>query len=408
MKLVILTQYYPPETGAPQNRLHALAQRLRAKGVDVEVLTAMPNYPKMEIFEAYRGKRYLREDIDGITVHRSRIYVRKSAGIFHRLLNYYSFVWTSFWTGLRCLSDFDFIMVESPPLFLGKSAWLLSKIKGARMIFNVSDLWPESAEKLGLVTNKLFLKIATWLEEFLYRRAVIIAGQTQGIVRNISDRFPQQKVHWLPNGVDPQFFDAAGVVSDWRERMGYGKGELLLLYAGIIGHAQGLEVVLKAAKRLQHIPSVRFIILGHGPEKENLMRIKKDLALNNVDFLDAVGKKDIPQIVSSIDMAVVPLKKLPLFEGAIPSKIFENLALKKPLLLGVNGEAKVLFIDEAGAGLHFEPEDDAALSLQVERVVNGEVSVKEMGERGRTFVMEKFNRNTIADEFLKVLESLQS
>lgn len=367
----------------------------------------MPNYPKMEIFEAYRGERYLSEEIDGITVHRSRIYVKKSAGIFHRLLNYYSFVWTSFWTGWRRLPAFDFIMVESPPLFLGKSAWLLSKLKGARMIFNVSDLWPESAEKLGLVTNKVFLKTATLLEEFLYRNAALITGQTQGIVHNISGRFPQKRVHWLPNGVEPRYFNAADIDGGWRLRAGYADDELLLLYAGIIGHAQGLEVILKAAARLQHFPAVRFILLGDGPEKQKLIGIKDELALNNVDFLDPVGKNEIPAIVKAIDMAVVPLKKLPLFEGAIPSKIFENLALKKPLLLGVNGEAKTLFIDQARAGLHFEPEDDAALAVQIERVVKGEVSLEAMGDRGRDFVMEKFNRNTIADEFLKVLESLQ-
>ncbi len=407
MKLLILTQYYPPETGAPQNRLHALARRLRDNGVEVEVLTAMPNYPKMEVFEGYRGEQYLREEIDGITVHRSRIYVRKSKGIVHRLLNYYSFVWTSFWTGWRRLPQFDFIMVESPPLFLGKSAWLLSKLKGARLVFNVSDLWPESAEKLGLVTNKVFLSMATWLEEFLYRKSALITGQTQGIVHNISSRFPQKLVHWLPNGVEPAFFNTEGLDRSWRQRMGYADGDLLLLYAGIIGHAQGLEVILKAGKRLQHRPNVRFILLGDGPLKPELIALKDKMALSNVDFLAPVGKAEIPAIVQAIDMAVVPLKKLPLFEGAIPSKIFENLALQKPLLLGVDGEAKVLFIDEARAGLYFEPENDAELAAQIERVLQGDVSLEEMGSRGRAFVKEKFNRNNIADEFLKVLESLQ-
>jgi glycosyltransferase involved in cell wall biosynthesis len=292
-------------------------------------------------------------------------------------------------------------------LFLGKTAWLLSKLKGARMVFNVSDLWPESAEKLGLVTNRIFLKAATLLEEFLYRRAALITGQTQGIVQNIAGRFPHKRVHWLPNGVEPHLFNANDIDKGWRKRMGYSETEFLLLYAGIIGHAQGLEVILKAAKRLDGYPSVRFILLGDGPEKEKLIALKNELALTNVDFLDPVGKPEIPAIVQGIDMAVVPLKKLPLFEGAIPSKIFENLALKKPLLLGVKGEANVLFIDEARAGLYFEPEDDEALAMQIERAVKGEVSLQEMGERGKTYVMKKFNRNTIADEFLKVLESLQ-
>lgn len=407
LKLLILSQYYPPETGAPQNRLHALAQRLKANGVDVDVLTAMPNYPKMEIFEGYAGKSYVREMIDGITVHRSRIFVKKSGGIAARLLNYYSFTWTSFWTGWRRLGRYDFIMVESPPLFLGKSAWLLSKLKGAGLIFNVSDLWPESAEKLGLVTNKAFLKMATWLEEFLYRKSILITGQTQGIVANIATRFPKKHVHWLPNGVDTSYFDTREVDETWRVRMGYEKGQVLLLYAGIVGHAQGLEIILKAAQRLKHRKKVRFIILGDGPVKAGLIKRKAELQIDNVDFLDPVGKTEIPAIIKSIDMAIVPLKKLPLFEGAIPSKIFENLAMEKPLLLGVNGEAKALFIDTAQAGLHFEPEDDLHLATQIERVLDGMVSLPEMGRNGREYVMKYFNRNVIADEFLEVLISLK-
>lgn len=408
MKFLILTQYYPPETGAPQNRLHALALRLKTKGVAVEILTAMPNYPKMEIFEGYKGQNYVLEMIDGIKVHRSRIFVKKSGGISARLLNYYSFAWTSFWTGWRRLERFDFIMVESPPLFLGKSAWLLSRLKGAGLIFNVSDLWPESAEKLGLVTNKVFLKMATWLEEFLYRKSVLITGQTQGIVANISERFPEKRVHWLPNGVDTSYFDTSEVDRTWRAGMGYQNDQLLLLYAGIIGHAQGLEVILKAAHKLQHRKSVRFIILGDGPMKGEMIRLKAELQLDNLDFLDPVGKTEIPGIIKSIDIALVPLKNLPLFEGAIPSKIFENLAMEKPLLLGVNGEAKTLFIDSAKAGLHFEPENHLHLASQIERVLDGEVSLEEMGQNGRTYVMKYFNRNVIADEFLKVLESLTS
>ena len=148
MKLLILTQYYPPEIGAPQNRLHELAVRLKASGIDVEVLTAMPNYPKMEIMEAYRKGAIREEIIDGVNVKRSKIYVSNSKKIIPRLLNYFSFVWTSYWTG-RNYNDVDYLMVESPPLFLGYSAMALSKKLKAKMIFNVSDLWPESAEKMG-------------------------------------------------------------------------------------------------------------------------------------------------------------------------------------------------------------------------------------------------------------------
>ena len=172
MKLLILSQYFPPETGAPQNRLYELAVRLKKLGVDVTVLTAMPNYPKMEIFEEYQGKNYHFEEIDGIPVHRTKIFVSKKKSIFHRLLNYFSFTISSYLKG-RTLDNFDFILCNSPPLFLGYTAIALSKKLNAKLIFNVSDLWPESAEKLGIVTNKHLLKLAYNLEEKCYQTACL-------------------------------------------------------------------------------------------------------------------------------------------------------------------------------------------------------------------------------------------
>jgi hypothetical protein len=153
MKLLLLTQYFPPEVGAPQNRLYDLALRLQQKGVHVSVVTAMPNYPQMRIHEYYKNKFYHYEDMSGLQVHRSWIYVTKDRSIIKRLLNYFSFVFSSFFIACFKLRNFDFILCESPPLFLGISGFFLAKLKGAKLIFNISDLWPESAEKLGLVTN---------------------------------------------------------------------------------------------------------------------------------------------------------------------------------------------------------------------------------------------------------------
>lgn len=406
MRLLILSQYYPPETGAPQNRLHELAIRLKKNGVDVEILTAMPNYPKMSIFSEYKGKRYLKEEIDGLSVHRTWIYVKNSKSIFHRLLNYFSFVFSSLFWGTFKLRNFDFVLVESPPLFLGISAILLSKFKGAKMIFNVSDLWPESAEKLGLVKNKIFLGAATWLEEYCYKKAVLITGQTQGIVSNIQNRFPHKTVYWLPNGVDLDVFNPDDIQSNWRAKHGFDKNDLLFFYGGIIGHAQGLEVVLKAANKVKGLNEIKFILLGDGPVKKELIQLKNELRAENVYFFDSVSKNEIPEIVSAIDIALIPLKKLPLFEGAIPSKIFENLAMKKPLLLGVDGEARELFINRGKAGYYFEPENHESLALMVENIHQNKENLTELGENGRRYVMQNFNRNSISEQFLHVLKSI--
>lgn len=397
MKLLILTQYYPPEIGAPQNRLHELAVRLKSKGIEVEVLTAMPNYPSMEIMDAYKGGKIKYETIDGISVHRSKIYVSKSKSIISRLLNYFSFVFTSYFKG-RKLSSFDFLMVESPPLFLGYSAILLSKKLKAKLIFNVSDLWPESAEKLNLVTNRRLLNLAYSLEKKCYEKAFLVTGQTMGIVDNIKSRFPKKDVYWLPNGVDLNYYNPESKIeSNFRNENGFGETDFLIIYGGIIGYAQGLEVILYAANELKSFDKIKFILQGSGPELERLMLLKTKLELNNVYFLPPVNKKLMPSILFAINVAVVPLKKLDLFTGAIPSKIFEALSMKVPLLLGVDGEAKEHFIDNAKAGLYFEPENSKDLAEKVSQLYLDNSLVLQMGENGRKYVNQWFNRNNIAN-----------
>lgn len=406
MKILILTQYYPPEIGAPQNRLHELAIRLQSSGANIEVLCALPNYPKMQLHEDYLKGKNREEIIDGIQVHRSWIYISKSKGILSRLLNYFSFVWTSYWRGQK-LGAFDFLLVESPPLFLGYTAMALSRKLKAKLIFNVSDLWPESAEKLGIVQNQLFLKLAYKLEAQCYHSATLITGQTEGIVNDISKRFPEKLVYWLPNGVNIEFYDPSKFSAhDFRTKNGFLPSDLLFFYGGILGHAQGLEVILKAANLLIEQTNVHFIIQGSGPEKEKLQALKEAHQLKNVHFLEPVAKKDMPQILKAIDVALVPLKKLPLFEGAIPSKVFEALAMEVPLLLGVDGEARRHFIDNAQAGWFFEPENHTALADAIQVLIQHPESIQIAGQKGRKYVSTHFNRDQIAASLYKRLKHM--
>lgn len=408
MKLVILTQYFPPEVGAPQNRLYELAVRLKQRGIDVSIMTAMPNYPQMEIHKNYKGKCFCKEEMDGMTIYRSWIYVSKSKSVVKRLLNYFSFVFSSLFYGLFKLKRQDFLLVESPPLFLGATAYLLAKAKGAKLIFNVSDLWPESAEKLGIISNKFLLKSATVLEEFCYRKASLISGQTQGIVGNISSRFPKKDVYWLKNGVDINLYDAEKTADKgkWRKSQGYGQNDFILFYGGIIGHAQGLEIILNAAKRLEEYSDIRFVLLGNGPEKPKLLAMKEELGLKNLDFYDAVPKVQMHSIISDIDASVIPLKKLDLFKGAIPSKIFENLAMKKPVILGLEGEAKTLFVEQGKCGVAFEPENESDLTDKILQLYNDRGLVKTLGDNGLKYASENFNRDKIAKEFYDKLQTL--
>ncbi len=406
MRLLLLTQYYPPEIGAPQNRLHELAVRLKSNGVHVEVLTALPNYPQMTIMQGYEKRKNREQIIDGIEVHRSWIYVSKSKGIVARLLNYFSFVWSAYWRG-RQMKSFDFLMVESPPLFLGYTAMALSRRLKAKLIFNVSDLWPESAEKLGIVQNQLFLKLAYKLEAQCYHSATLITGQTQGIVDDITHRFAHQNVYWLPNGVNIDFYDPVKFdPGDFRFQNGFTDQDILFFYGGIIGHAQGLEVILNAAKLLSDLTPIQFILQGSGPEKLRLEKLKTELGLTNVHFLEPVPKSNMPTVLKAIDIALVPLKKLALFEGAIPSKIFEALAMEVPLLLGVDGEAKQHFIEKARAGWYFEPENANDLASVIKTILSNPTSIHEAGKNGRIYVSKHFNRDQIAASLYEQLKKL--
>ncbi len=397
MKIVILTQYFPPEIGAPQNRLFELAIRLQKKGAEVTILTAMPNYPSMEIHPEFKGKFFVKEKMEGLSILRSFIYVSKSKSIVKRLLNYYSFVLSSFFMGCFRLKEHDFIICESPPLFLGKTGWLLSIIHRSKFIFNISDLWPESAEKLGLVSNKTVLRLSTLMEEFFYKRSFLITGQTQGIVANIKKRFPDKNVYWLPNGVDLKIF-VADKNQEWRLKNNFIKSDFIFLYAGIIGHAQGLEVILQCAEFTKEQSQVKYVLLGAGPEKNKLIELKEQKGLNNVLFLDPVSKMEMKSVLASADATIIPLRKLDLFLGAIPSKIFENLAMKVPVILGVDGEARELFVEKGKCALYFEPENADELNKQVQTLILDAGLRNTLSENGLKYVSENFERNTIADK----------
>jgi glycosyltransferase involved in cell wall biosynthesis len=224
-------------------------------------------------------------------------------------------------------------------------------------------------------------------------------------VDDICARFPNKKVYWLPNGVDLTFYNPSNIqVGNFRKDHGFTDQDVIFFYGGIIGYAQGLDLIIKAANLLREYSSIQFVIQGSGPEKESLVALKDSLSLTNVHFLEPVAKSEMPAILKSIDVALVPLKNLPLFNGAIPSKVFEALAMQVPLLLGVDGEARHHFIEKGKAGLFFQPENADELAKQALFLTENLSKRLEMGQNARRYVIENFDRNKIANEFKKQLE----
>lgn len=406
MKILFLTQYCPPEVGAPQNRIFEFAKQLKKFNHEVTILTAMPNYPKGEIFEGYRDKKVVLEEIDGIKIVRTSIYATKDKSFTKRLRNYLSFTFSSVLTGSKYIDKQDAIITESPPLFLGWSGYILAKKKKAKFIFNISDLWPESAVKLGVLHNKLLISLSTWLEEFCYKKAHAVTGQTKGIVDNIVSRgFDKNKVHLITNGVDTEFFKRENRDEEFRKELGV-DGKFAICYAGIHGIAQGLEVIIDAADILRDYKDIQFLFFGDGPEKEKLIDMVKEKGLNNVTFMPVQSKPKMPRIVASMDATIIPLKKLDLFKGALPSKMFESLASELPIVLAVEGEAEKL-INDAQAGITVEPENSKEIAEAVLKLYKDPELRTKLGQNGRKYVMEHYAREAIARKLEKILLNLK-
>ncbi|SHK15412.1 Glycosyltransferase involved in cell wall bisynthesis [Clostridium cavendishii DSM 21758] len=405
MKILFLTQYCPPEVGAPQNRIFEFAKGLKKNGHEVTILTALPNYPKGEIFEGYEGRGVVKEEIDGIKIIRTSIYATKSKSFIKRLRNYFSFTFSSVFQGLKHIEKQDVVITESPPLFLGWSGYVIAKRRGAKFVFNVSDLWPESAIKLGVLHNKLFIKMSVWLEEFSYRKAHLVTGQTKGIVNNIVERgFSEDKVKLITNGVDLSLFSKENRDEQYREEIGV-KDKFAVCYAGIHGIAQGLEVIIEAANILRDNKDIQILFFGDGPEKSMLMNMVKEKGLDNVKFFPVQEKKSMPRIIASMDATVVPLKKLDLFKGALPSKMFEALASELPIVLAVEGEAEKL-INDAKGGIVVEPENPKEIAAAIEKLYNDSALKEELGSNGRKYVAENYSREAIVKRLEGYLQNI--
>ncbi|MCB2289036.1 glycosyltransferase family 4 protein [Clostridium sp. CS001] len=405
MHILFLTQYCPPEVGAPQNRIFEFSKKLKEFGHEVTILTALPNYPRGEIFEEYKGKRLVLEEIDGIKIVRTNIYATKSKSFIKRLINYLSFTFSAVFQGVKYIRNQDVIITESPPLFLGWSGYVLSKLKKAKFVFNIADLWPESAVKLGVLNNKLFIKMAIWLEEFCYKKASAITCQTQGIVDDIVSRgFNKSKVHLVTNGVDTELFKKEGRDEEFRKSIGI-NNKFALCYAGIHGIAQGLEVIITVAELVKDKEDIQFVFVGDGSEKQGLINMVKEKKLNNVTFLPLQPKANMPKIVASMDAAIIPLKRLQLFEGALPSKMFETLSAEVPIIMAVKGEAERL-ISNAQAGIVVEPENAQEIAEAVIKLYNDKELRNTLGKNGREYVKEHYDRNIITRNLERILMQL--
>lgn len=394
MRLVILTQYYPPEAGAPQTRLHALARGLADAGVAVTVHTCPPHYPDGVVRDGYaRGLRPYARNEDGIEVLRSLALPAANRGVGRRLADHASFAAAAVVAGGR-IGAADVVLAETPPLFLAAAAPLYARRLGARLVLHVSDLWPDSVVELGAVTSPLAIRAARALERHAYRHAARIVTPTAGIARRL-ERRPESagRVTRIPPGVDVDRFAAPPLTRD---------GPLRVLYAGTVGMAQGLATLVDAARRAGP-RTVTVTIAGAGAELDEVRHRARGIA--NVRVLGAVAPDDIPRLYAESDVAAVLLRDRPLFDDALPTKLFEAMAAGRPILLAARGESAEL-VRDARAGTVVAPEDAGALAQAlVELAVMPESELCAVGARAADCA-RRFDRGATTDAWLSLLESL--
>jgi colanic acid biosynthesis glycosyl transferase WcaI len=379
-----------------------MAAELRALEHEVEVVTGIPNYPRGTFFPGYASHLYRRDVVDGVTVHRVWLYPAMGGGV-KRLLNYLSFTLTSILGMLRA-SKPDYIFVESPPLFLSIPACLIAKLRGARTIFSVADLWPDAIAEGGFISKGYAFRRLEQLEAWSYRRADYVNALTEGIREALLTRksVPARKILFLPNGVDTDRFSPQPEDTELRIRLGL-SGKRVILWAGTLGFAHGLENILESARLLASAPDVHFVFVGDGSAKKMLEERAAERQLSNTTFLDPVANRELAAYFSIATAGLASLADIPLHEGARPSKIFPVLASGKPLIFVGRGEAARL-VAESGAGVVIPPNDPSALASAIAELARDPELARSYGANGRRYVEENLQWSKLISSWVKHLE----
>jgi len=401
MKILYVSQYFPPEMGAPSARVYELSREWVRMGHEVTVLTGFPNHPVGVVFEGYRGERIRRETVDGIRVVRIPIYAAANKGFLKRVLNYSSF-WLSASSFGAALTGRPDIVIGTSPQFLSAVAGLwLARLKRVPFVFEVRDLWPRSIVEVGAMrADSLAIRSLEKMERFLYRNADHIVPVTDSFVGEIAAHgILADKMSVITNGVDLDLFRPRSR-EDARRDLGLPAGPLVT-YAGTHGMAHGLDLVLEVAKRLA-LDGIRFLLVGEGAEKTRLKQQAAAEKIDNVIFWDQQPRDRLAQVYAASDLLLVVLRDLPLFRSVIPSKIFEFMGAARPVLSTVDGESRGI-IERSGAGVFSPPGNAEALTDAIRKLARDSERLTEMGTRGREFAEHNYSRPVLAARYLEVL-----
>lgn len=407
MRIQFISNYFPPEVNAPATRLYEHAKHWVQDGHEVDVLTSVPNFPEGEVYDGYQN-RFTRETVDGINVQRVPMYVTSNEGVIKRTLSYLSYMASAIWYARRSPTP-DVVVATSPQFFAAVAGWWIARQKGVPFVLEIRDLWPESIVAVGAMERNIIIRFFEQIEQFLYREADRIVPVTDAFKRMIVDKgIPTDKVSVIKNGVD---------LTRWEQPLDEEKlarlqekheieNKFVASYIGTIGMAHRADVLLEAAEQCDD-PDVVFMVVGTGAQREALEARQNELQLSNFRLVEKVPSEEVPYLLALTDASVVHLRDSALFKTVIPSKIFEAMATRTPIVLGVRGETQSI-IEEAEAGVPIPPEDPAALVDAVLRLKQNANLHARMAENGYAYVHAHFDRRNLAREYLSLLEEVGS
>ena len=406
MHILFLSHYFPPEVNAPATRTYEHCKHWVEMGHSVTVICCVPNHPMGRVYPGFKNRLYQEEQVAGIKVIRLLTYVTPNSGLFKRTLNNCLYMLMSIlvapWIGKT-----DIVVSTSPQFFNGLAGYFVAAIKRTPWCLEIRDLYPESITALGAIKNKAVIKLLEGLERFVYRKADHIVAVTYSFEQHIiSKGADPSAITVIRNGVNFDLFKLQKKNQQFAESLGLAD-KFVASYVGTHGMAHGLDVILEAAELCREDTDLVFLMVGDGAEKQRLLAEKNSRSLDNLIMLDQQDKSKMPAIWSVSDLSLVLLKKKDLYLTVIPSKIFESMAMKKPIILGVQGEAQAL-IEEAQAGICIIPQDarqlvDAVRHLQTERD-----DYQNCAEAGYRYAKTHFDRTILARQFEQILRALIS
>ena len=408
MKILYLSQYFPPEMGAPAARVSELSRLWVKAGHDVTVLTGFPHYPSGVVPQEYRAKlRHLimREDVDGVRVERTWLATLPNRKTWERILNYTSFTVSAALRG-SFLDSPDVVIATSPQLLECLGGLWIATLKGVPLVFEVRDLWPESLTlNVNSSVNLKVRAVLSKISDLLYRHSRHIVVVTPAFKKYLIEHYDvaPEKISIVMNGVDPDVFTPSGETDSVVEEFQLG-GRFVVSFIGVLGNAHGLSTVAYAAAQLQETrPEVLLLLVGEGADKSTVERLRVAMGLKNLLIIGQQPRGKIPALIRASSACMVLLKKSEVFKTVIPSKMLEFMACGRPVILGVEGQAREL-VEKADCGVCVLPEDSASLAGAIEQLYSDGELRKRLGRNGRNYVVRYLSREQTARDYIAVLQ----